>query len=121
MKKSKPSSLRTLAVALSIGAALFLTSCSTSVQITSQPPGADVEINGMSYGQTPTTTTLSDFDFTEYRLTLKKLGYQDKTVVLEKETKVGAVIGGFFLWPIWLWAYGPMDQYNFKLEPKQSR
>lgn len=110
-----------LTAILIVGTATILSSCSTAVQLTSDPPGADVDINGMSYGKTPVTVTLSDFDFTDYRLTLSKLGYQDKVVVLEKETKVGPVIGGFFIWPIWLWCYGPMDAYNFQLIQKTSQ
>jgi hypothetical protein len=121
MKKLLPSSLRGIAIALSISAAFFLTSCSTSVQITSEPQGADVQINGQSYGTTPVSLNLSDLDFTDYQLTLSKLGYQDRTVVLQKELKTGPFIGGFFIWPFWLWSYGPMESYNFQLTPKAGQ
>ena len=113
--------MKTFTVALLLGSALLLSSCSESVQLTSDPPGADVQINGQSYGKTPVTLSLSDFDFTDYQLTLTKMGYQDKTIVLQKELKTGPFIGGFFIWPFWLWSYGPMDNYNFQLTPKSGQ
>ncbi|MCL5267089.1 MAG: PEGA domain-containing protein [Bacteroidetes bacterium] len=113
--------MKTLTFALVIGAALFLTSCSTSVQLTTEPSGADVEINGQAYGKTPLNLNLTDFDFTQYSVTMRMMGYQDKTVVLEKELKTGPFIGGFFIWPFWLWCYGPMDNYNFQLIPKTGQ
>ena len=121
MKKRHTASLRGFAVVLSLGAALVLTSCTSSVQITSEPQGADVQINGQSYGETPVNVNLTDLDFTTFQVTLTKLGYQDKTVVLEKELKTGPFIGGFFIWPFWLWSYGPMDYYNFQLVPKTGQ
>jgi PBP1b-binding outer membrane lipoprotein LpoB len=38
--------------------AIMLTGCSSTVQILSEPSGADVEINGKSYGKSPVTTSL---------------------------------------------------------------
>lgn len=121
MQNSKRSFFRASIIALSIGTALFLTSCSTSVQLTTEPSGADVEINGQAYGKTPINVDLTDFDFTDYSVTMRMAGYQDKTVVLEKELKTGPFIGGFFIWPFWLWSYGPMDTYNFQLIPKTGQ
>ncbi len=98
----------------------LLIGCSTSVEITSDPSGADVDINGQSYGKTPAYMTLSDFDFNVYHLTLTKLGYRDKTVTLQNEIKVGPFIGGFIFWPFWLWCYGPQDSYHFRLDLAES-
>ncbi len=84
--------------------------------VTSDPSGADVDINGQTMGKTPLTVTLSDFDFSMYRMTLSKLGYADKTVALQKELKAGPFIGGFFVWPFWLWCYGPMETYSYRLD-----
>ncbi len=100
-----------------VAASILLASCSTSVYISSEPAGADVEINGQTMGRTPVTISLSDFDLSFYRLTLSKTGYRDKTVALQKELKPGAFIGGFIVWPFWLWCYGPMDTYRYRLEP----
>jgi len=97
---------------------LVLVGCSSSVEISSDPPGADVDINGESYGTTPVDISLSDFDFNVYHLALTKLGYRDKTITLQGEIKVGPFVGGFVFWPFWLWCYGPQDTYVFKLEPK---
>jgi hypothetical protein len=97
-----------------------LIGCSSSVEIASDPSGADVDINGQSYGETPVDISLSDFDFNVYHLTLTKLGYQDKTITLQNEIKVGPFVGGFIFWPFWLWCYGPQDNYRFKLDPERS-
>ena len=120
-RQKKETQMKTFTFALVVGAAFFLSSCSTSVQIASEPQGADVEINGQAQGKTPLSITLSDLDWTQYNVTLRKLGYQDKTVVLEKELKAGPFIGGFFIWPFWVWCYGPMDNYNFQLIPKTGQ
>jgi hypothetical protein len=97
---------------------ILLVGCSTSVLITSDPSGADVDINGQSYGQTPAEMTLSDFDLNVYHLTITKLGFRDKTATLQNELKAGPFLGGFVIWPFWLWCYGPQESYNFKLEPE---
>jgi len=96
--------------------AIILTGCSTSVQILSEPSGADVEINGKSYGTTPATIKLSDLAFNEYQVRLKKEGYREKNVKLEKEFKTGTFIGGLFLWPLLFWCYGPMEVQKYVLE-----
>lgn len=109
-----------LSIFFAIVMSAVLIGCSSSVEITSDPSGANVDINGQSYGKTPANISLSDFDFNVYHLTLTKLGYKDKTVTLQDGIKVGPFIGGFIFWPIWFWCYGPEDTYSFRLEPNRG-
>jgi hypothetical protein len=96
--------------------AIMLTGCSSTVQILTEPSGADVEINGKSYGKTPVTTSLSNLAFNEYQVRLKKEGYREKYAKLEKEIKAGPLIGGIFLWPLLFWCYGPTEVQTYVLE-----
>jgi PEGA domain/Caspase domain len=112
--------LNSLFTVILIGLSIALSACSTYVFVTSDPSGAEVEINGQTMGQTPVDVALSDFDLNIYHLTLSKPGYRDKKVTLQKELKAAPFIGGFVLWPFWLWCYGPMDTYSYKLEPADN-
>ena len=94
----------------------LLSACSTPVQIMSEPAGAEVEINGQPQGTTPLKLDLSDFAFTEYQIQLKKNGYKNKVERLQKEAKVGAIVGGIFFGISLLWCYGPAPVQNYKLE-----
>lgn len=53
---------------------LSIAGCSKMVAIQSEPAGADVYINNRKIGKTPINTTLDDFAFTDYMITLKKEG-----------------------------------------------
>lgn len=100
-------------------ASLLTTACSTVVQITTQPPGADVEINGQAKGKTPLTLPLSDFIGSTYQTRFKMDGYREKYVELQKEFKAGTFVGGLFVWPFLLWSYGPEATQNFVLEKEK--
>ena len=71
---------------LSICAIISVSSCATlftgtrqTVKITTNPPGAAVEINGMSQGNTPIDVSLKK-SFNGQTIVLKKDGYEDKTI-----------------------------------------
>lgn len=96
---------------------ILFTACSTAVQITTEPSGADVEINGQVKGKTPLSLPLSDFVGSTFQTKFKLPGYNEKYVELQKEFKTGTFIGGLFIWPFLLWCYGPEANQNFVLEP----
>lgn len=95
---------------------LLLTACSTAVQITTDPTGADVEINGQPKGKTPLILPLSDFIGSSFQTRFRLPGYKDKYVELQKEFKAGTFVGGLFIWPFLLWSYGPEPTQTFILE-----
>jgi hypothetical protein len=96
---------------------LLISGCSTMVAIQTDPEGASVKINGQPVGKTPLTTELSNFDFDDYVVEVKKDGYEPLTAALQKEFKVGQFIVGLLLWwPELLWVYGPKPLQTFELE-----
>lgn len=86
--------------------------------IRTDPPNAKVSINGQLVGKTPIDTSLSNFDFTVYNVTIAKEGYETFAASLQKQFKVGAfVFGLFFWWPEFLFVYGPKPYQAYELEP----
>jgi hypothetical protein len=98
---------------------VLLSSCSTMVAIRTEPDGASIKINGQPAGKSPVDTELSNFNFDEYVVEIKKDGYKPVTATLQKEFKVGQFILGLLLWwPELLWVYGPKPLQTFELEPQ---
>ncbi len=62
---------------------------------------------------------LSDGIWKNYDIVVEKDGYQTYRGRLKKEVKIGTFIGGFFLFPFWLWVYGPESYQNIYLEPEK--
>lgn len=108
---------RVLCAALAV--AVVLAGCSTMVAIRTEPDGASVKINGQPAGKSPLDTELSNFDFNNYVVEIRKDGYKPLTASLQKEFKVGQFIIGLLLWwPELLWVYGPRALQTFELEPQ---
>ncbi len=85
----------------------FLVGCSTTVMFTSNRP-QQVHVNGELVGETPCSRSLSDAIWEDYHVTYTDVETGKKTYFdARKDVKVGALIGGIFLWPILLWVYGP--------------
>ena len=79
-----------------IGCLSLLSGCATlahgttqSVGISSNPPGASVSIDGMSYGQTPVMATLRRKD--NHLVRLELAGYEPYETTLTRETSGWAV------------------------------
>jgi len=92
--------------------------CSTLVEIRTVPDGAEVSINRQPVGDTPVKKELTSFIGNNYDVEIEKEGFETIETRMEKEMKVGIFIGGFFIWPLWLWCYGPLDYYYFELDEK---
>lgn len=113
---------RLSAIFLSVTLLIATTACKTTTTINSDPPGADVYINGIHYGKTPTTIQVTNTTFGDYRITLKKEGYKTYEAILPKELKVGPLLVGLLcFWPtLLIWLMGPPPMNNFKLEPVEG-
>lgn len=105
-------------IAILLLVTLLFTSCSTMVRIETDVPGATVKINNQKVGTTPVVKNLSDAIWQEYHIEISKDGYDTVRTKLDKEIKVGQLIGGLFVWPILFWSYGPVAYQNFELEEK---
>ena len=95
---------------------LAVSGCSTLVLIETDPPGAEVVLDGRYLGESPVERKLSNAVWEDYRVEIRMDGYRTTRARLDKEIKPGPAIGGFFFaWPMWLWAYGPEPYQYFRL------
>lgn len=90
--------LRYLGLALAVSA---LTGCATifspgpdEVDLRSEPQGAEVIINGASFGYTPVKLHLRPEK--DYVITFRKDGYEDATVTLTSHVQAGWVVLDIF-------------------------
>ncbi len=102
--------------------ALFTQACASVTTIHSIPDGAKLYIDSEPRGQTPYTYSDTKIIGSSTEVRLVKDGYQDFQTQIRRmeEPNVGAIIGGFFFWPIWLWAADYKHSYQFELQPKQA-
>ena len=94
-----------------------LASCTSGTRITSEPPGADVFINGQLVGETPYYHEDSKVSFSKLNVTLKKEGYLDfnTVIVKDEDVQVDAIIGGIlFFWPF-IWTMGYLPDHHYEL------
>lgn len=107
--------------AVLIGAAVLLSSCSSTTIIQSSPSGAKLYMNGERVGTTPYTHTDTKIVGSTTILKITSEGYEDFNGVLKRDedVNVGAIIGGiFFLFPfLWVMDYKPTHFYE--LAPTQ--
>ena len=99
-----------------IAAIVAVAGCSTFVRIETEPSGADIYVNDVKIGKSPVEQEYSNFVGNEYYVRIEKKGYRTTRTKLDKEFKVGAFVGGLFIWPIWLWVWGPSEIQYFDLE-----
>lgn len=100
--------------------AAVATGCASTVEINSDPPGADVTIDGQYIGETPTTYSDSSVVMSTRQVILEKQGYETQRAQLRRDGDINvlAVVGGFFLcWVTWLWALDYPSYVEYKLRP----
>jgi uncharacterized membrane protein len=90
--------------------------------ITSEPRGAKVFVNGAYVGKTPLAWSDTKPSLTCTPLKLQKNGYEDFEGFLckDEELNVGALIGGMFCWPVWIWAYKYFPEHHYILKTMQN-
>jgi hypothetical protein len=100
---------------------IFLGSCSSTTLIQSVPSGASVYIDGETSGKTPHLHTDKKILFSETTVVLEKEGYETfaTTITRNEEPDIGAIIGGFIIWPIWLWALKYKVSRTYELRPAE--
>ncbi|MFB6230178.1 MAG: PEGA domain-containing protein [Salinibacter sp.] len=110
---------------LLVGCATLFSGTSDQIKFESEPSGAEVVIDGIERGTTPTTITVSR-DINDKRVTLQKEGYSDKVFRLQKEFATVAILnlGNPLFWGIdvltgALFKYKPL-RYNMELDPASS-
>lgn len=105
--------------ALSMVLVFLLSSCVSTTTIQSVPPGADVYVEGTKVGKTPYKYEDDKIAFSRTNLDIILEGYEPvySYLVRDEEVDLGPVIGGFFFWPVWLWAMKYQPTHTFELVP----
>jgi hypothetical protein len=96
------------------------TGCASTTVLKTEPPGAQVKINGEAMGVTPYPLTDQKIIFSNTQIRFEAPGYQplDVKVQRSEEVEVGALIAGFFCLIPWLWLLKYSPQHTFKLVPE---
>ncbi len=107
------------AAAVLMSAIIFLSSCASTTMINSVPSGAKVYLNGESVGTTPYQHTDTKIIFSSTAVTLEKEGYEklNTNLTRSEEPDAGPIIGGIFIWPLWLWALKYKATRTYELKP----
>jgi len=98
---------------------VFLSGCTSTTLIQSNPTGAKVFINEEYYGTTPTTYSDQKIVTSTNHVRLELDGYETFYTVFSRneEPHVGAIIGGFFLYFPFLWAMQYKPHRTYHLSP----
>src|SRR5574344_1716236 len=102
---------------LIISVSILLSSCASTTLINSSPSGANLYINEEAVGVTPYSMTDTKIVGSCSSIRIEKEGYQDfyTTICRTEEVDGGAIVGGFFFWPAWLWAMKYKPSHFYKL------
>lgn len=102
-----------------MGCATIMRGRTQSVRFNSSPAGARVFINGEDRGSTPATLELKRNK--DYRVVVKKEGYKDVTVNIDKEFTIGwPIIGNVFSWGLLGVIVDVADGAAYKLTPEET-
>ncbi len=103
-------------IALSTVFFLFF-GCASTTLIKSDLPGARLQVDGQSVGETPYFYTDKAIAGAVKTVTLRKEGYKDINGLIRREKlSVPALIGGIFLIVPFVWILEYPSEYNFEME-----
>jgi hypothetical protein len=100
----------------------LLFGCASTTLIKSNPPGAELQMDGRPLGETPYFYTDKAVAGTTKTVTLKKEGYKEYYGYIKREKLcVPVLIGGIFLIVPLVWVLEYPSQYNFEMEKPQEK
>jgi len=95
-------------VSIALVTSILFASCASSTLIQSYPSGAKVYIDGEPTGVTPYWHSDTKITGSITNVDLVKDGFEPLYTSFTKteQVNVSAIVGGFLLWPIFLWDNG---------------
>jgi hypothetical protein len=98
---------------------ILFQSCTSTTMIQTIPADASVSVNNEYIGQSPCAYSDKKISFSTNYVTIKKEGYEDFNAEFERNEDInpGAIVGGIFIWPIWLWAFDYKPSRTYQLAP----
>lgn len=124
--------MKTIIISLIIAiVSIFVISCATlftgtkdNITINSDPEGAKIMIDGIDYGRTPATVSVTRPGFGDKQVTLQLEGYETRTFTLQKEFNTIAILnlGSILGWAVDI-ASGSVTRYSpkhYEMELRQK-
>jgi hypothetical protein len=104
-------------------ASMLFTGCVSTTLIQSYPAGAKVYIDGEPMGVTPYWHADSKITGSITNIDIVKEGYEPLYTSFSRTEQVdaGAIIGGLFIWPIFLWTMEYKPTHSYELVPLRSQ
>jgi hypothetical protein len=98
---------------------ILASACSSATRINSEPQGARLHLNGSYVGNTPYTHVDSRIVGSSTLVTLELDGYETMNTMFyrNEDLDVGALIGGLFFWPAFLWVMKYHPSRTFVMTP----
>lgn len=105
-----------------LAASMLAQGCAGRTNITSQPAGAKLFIDGSEVGETPYRYRDKKIIGSQTEVRLEMPGYQtlNTSFSRDEELHVGALVGGLFLWPMLLWVTTYKDNHHYTMQPQQA-
>ncbi len=96
---------------------LLFGSCRSTTVITSDVRGAEIYINDEFCGKDSCEYKTRSIVGTSTNILIKKEGYKDFKTTISRTEKlnVGALVGGLFILPFFLWIMNHKPTHNYKL------
>lgn len=110
-------------ISLSLAIVIFVTSCTSTTKIITEPSGAKVYVEGESVGTTPFKYKDSKIVGSKTALKLEKEEYETLEVTLSRNelVDVGAIVGGIILLFPFLWTMRYKPTHTYELKPKSNK
>lgn len=107
---------------VALGCALILSGCAGVTMIDSMPSGADVYVDGVRVGQTPVRYEDMAVSLTSHSVRIAKDGYKpvNEQFARQGRANMSAIVGGIFIWPVWLWALDYPASLTYELQPESG-
>jgi hypothetical protein len=94
--------------------------CASTTVLSTQPPGATVQLDGMMLGQTPFTFTETVSVFTKHMLVMRKDGFEDLSATIQPDQwQAGKIVLSILCFvPGLFWSTEYPPAYNFVMVPR---
>ncbi len=98
---------------------IFISGCSSTTLINSEPSGAEVYLNGEKVGETPYTYTDTKIVGSTTTVLLRKTGYQDFSSAFSRneEVNAGAIVGGILVLVPFFWVMDYKPTHHYEMVP----
>jgi hypothetical protein len=99
---------------------LCLSACASTTIIRTEPPGAEVYVDGRPVVHSPAVIARTAGFPSRLRVQLRREGYRDEELFIDSEMSPAAAVAGVLYGVSWLFAWGYDENYIFNLRPLEE-